>query len=531
MTIDTLSEEESYQEESYRALQQRRTAAKAMGGAEKIERQHNKGKLTARERVDHLLDPGSFQEYGLLASHDGHRPGDAITPADAIVTGIGRIDGRPVCVCAEDATVKGGSVDEINSDKRVRMIRLASRERIPFIVLLDGAGFRAQAMLHSTEGAPLIGHTVEFARQSGTAPTLALVMGPCAGEPALEAAMMEYVIMVKGTGMLAAGGPPVVKASTGIEVSKEELGGTSVHADITGMVDNVARDDADAIAMAKRLLSYLPTNAWAYPPSLIAGTHSKNTAKPDAKNLIAAVLPKNPRSPYDIKDIISCVVDNTSFFETKARYGQALITGFARLNGHPVGLLANQPTVRAGALSGAEGQKARKFIDYCNAYHLPLISLVDTPGVMTGPDAERQGSLKYGLAAAYALAWANVPVFSVILRKAFGFGGALMAGSKGPQTVALAWPSADFSSLPPDSAIESAHAKELDAAEDREALYAELMKKYQTFGGPYPAAAVMNIDDVIAPEETRERLIQALELSLARRTEAASPAWRQGVMP
>jgi len=406
------------------------------------------------------------------------------------------------------------------------MVDLATRERIPLICMLDGAGFRAQSMLDAVEGSPSIGHTLAFAKQSGSAPTIGLIMGACAGEPALNAALLEYAIMVKGTGMIAAGGPPVVKASTGVDVTKEELGGVSVHAAITGMIDNVVESDEEAITTVKKLLSYLPTNAWAYPPS-----STGRKAKEGAKVLISKILPEHPRKPYNMQDVIDCVVDDKSFLETKAAYGQALITGFARLNGHPVGIIANQPSVRAGAISGAEAQKARKFIDYCGAYHLPIISLADTPGVMTGPVAEREGSLKYGLGAAYALAWANVPVFSVVLRKAFGFGGALMAGSAGPQTVALAWPTADFSSLPPNSAIESAHKKELDAAEDREALYAELMKQYQTFGGPYPAAAIMNIDDVIAPEETRERLIQALETTMARRTQAPEPNLRAGVMP
>ena len=230
-------------------------------------------------------------------------------------------------------------------------------------------------------------------------------------------------------------------------------------------------------------------------------------------------------------DVIDCVVDADSFFETKADYGTALITGFARLHGYSIGIIANQPCVRAGALSGAEGQKARKFIDVCSAYHVPIISLTDTPGVMTGPEAERQGSLKYGLAAAYALAWTNTPVFSVILRKAFGFGGGLMAGSFGPQTVALAWPSVEFSSLPADSAIAAAHAKELEQAENPEALRRELIQQYAAFSGPYPAAGIMNIDDVIEPRETRPRLIQALQLSMARRAEAVSPTVRHGVMP
>ena len=313
-------------------------------------------------------------------------------------------------------------------------------------------------MLSAVEGSPSIGHTLAFAKQSGSAPTIGMIMGACAGEPALNAALLEYAIMVKGTGMIAAGGPPVVKASTGLEVSKEELGGTSIHADITGMIDNVVDNDEEAIITVKRLLSYLPTNAWSYPPS-----SKPKSAKTGASYTINNILPDNPKSPYNMLDVIDCIVDKDSFFETKATFGKSLITGLARLNGHPIGLIANQPKVFAGALSAAAAQKARKFIDYCSAYHIPIVSLADTPGVMTGPASEREGSLKFGLGAAYSLAWADIPVFSVILRKAFGFGGALMAGSAGPQTVALAWPTADFSSLPPDSAIESAHAKELEA--------------------------------------------------------------------
>ena len=507
-------------------LHQRRQAALQMGGPEKIARHHQRGKLTARERVELLLDPGTFQEYGQLATHQNQKAGEPTTPADALVTGFGCIHGRPVCLYAEDATLFGGSLSEVNFTKRKRMIALATRERVPLILLLDGAGFRAQSMLDVVEGAPSIGHTLALAQASGNAPTVGVVMGACAGESALNAALAEYAIMVKGTGMIAAGGPPVVKASTGVEVTKEELGGASVHAEITGMIDNVVEDDAGAITAVKKLLSYLPTNAWAYPPS----TTPRN-AKTGAAVMIEKILPEHPRKPYDMHDVIDCIVDEGSFFETKETFGKALVTGFARLNGHPIGVMGNQPLVNAGALSAAEAQKARKFIDYCNAYHVPLVSLTDTPGVMTGPVSEREGSLKYGLGAAYALAWADIPVFSVILRKAFGFGGALMAGSAGPQTVALAWPTADFSSLPPNSAIEAAHKKELEAAEDPDALYADLMAQYQTFGGPYPAAGVLNIDDVVAPSETRARLIQALETTMARRSEAPGPVLRAGVMP
>ena len=335
--------------ETLKELQERRTAALAMGGPEKIERHHQRGKLTARERVELLLDPGSFQEYGLLATHHGQKPDEPTTPADALVAGVGLVHGRPVCLFAEDATLFGGSLGDVNFNKRKRMVDLAARERIPLICLLDGAGFRAQSMLDAVEGAPSIGHTLAIARQSGRAPTIGMVMGACAGEPALNAALLEYAIMVKGTGMIAAGGPPVVKASTGVDVTKEELGGTRVHAEITGMIDNVVEDDAQAITTVKKLLGYLPSNAWSYPPS-----GSPKQAKEGAKVLITKVLPDHPRRPYNMHDIIDCIIDANSFLETKAEFGQALITGFARLSGHPIGLIANQPSVRGGSIAAAE---------------------------------------------------------------------------------------------------------------------------------------------------------------------------------
>lgn len=254
-------------EEKQQDLHARRLEAEAMGGPEKIERHHKRGKLTARERVDLLLDPDSFQEYGKLATHQGQTPGEPTTPADALVAGLGCVHGRPVCLYAEDATLFGGSLSEVNFTKRKRMIALATQERVPLILLLDGAGYRAQSMLHAVEGSPSIGHTLSLAKASGTAPTISVVMGACAGESALNAALSEYAIMVKGTGMIAAGGPPVVKASTGVDVSKEELGGTTVHAEMTGMIDNVVDNDEEAIITLKRLLSYLPTNAWSYPPA------------------------------------------------------------------------------------------------------------------------------------------------------------------------------------------------------------------------------------------------------------------------
>ena len=513
-------------EDQVRDLQARRDAARAMGGEQRIARQHGKGKLTVRERIEALLDAGSFQEYGLLATHYGQKPGDAVTPADGVVAGTGRIDGRPLALFGEDNTVFGGSTSYVNFDKRLRMQEISGRERIPFVGLFDGAGARADLLGARPEGAPIFEHTLGWARLSGSVPTVSLVMGPCAGQSALDAGQMDHVIMVRETGMLAAGGPPVVKTAIGLDVSKEDLGGATVHAEITGMVDRVADDDLHAIRLARDYLAYFPVSAWDYPASV-----EPSEPRAGVETGLSGLIPESLRRPYDMQAVIDCIVDADSFYAIKPSYGSALITGLARLNGHSVGVIANQPMVRAGALSGPEGQKARKFFDICGAFHVPIVSLTDTPGVMTGPSAEREGSLRYGLSAAYALAHADVPFFSVILRKAFGFGGALMAGHKAGQTLALAWPTADFASMPPNAAIAAAHQEELDSAGDRDALFEELLERYSEYAGPYPAAGIFNIDDVITPDETRPRLIQALETSMSRRVAPASLTRRHGIMP
>jgi len=507
-------------------LERRREKARAMGGADRIARQHGAGKLTVRERIDLLFDGGTFEEYGLLASHLGQRPGDEITPADGVVTGFGRIDGRHAGVIAEDFTVLGGSTGIVNLQKRVRMIELATQERVPLLWLLDGAGARAQDLSVTPEGVPAVYHFVDMARLSGIAPEVAVVMGACAGEPALEAGLAEFVIMVQGSGMLAAGGPPVVLTSLGITVTKEELGGADVHCRVSGVADNPADDDRDALRIARRYLSYLPGNAWQYPPWADTGDD------PDRRDdELLAILPSSPRQPYDMQRIIRCVADRDSFFEIKPLFARMMITGFARLNGHTVGIVANQPTVLAGAITADAARKQRHFIDLCNAHHVPLVFLVDVPGVMTGPQSEKEGALRAGMAVAHSLAWADVPKLVVVIRKAFGFGGSAMCGFGGGQTVTLAWPTVDFSSIPPDAAVQAAHGPRIAAADDPDALRSRLIEEYKRFSGAYPAAATLNLDDVIDPRETRPRLIRALELALERRSEPAHPAVRHGVMP
>ncbi|MBN1614269.1 MAG: hypothetical protein JW950_07365 [Deltaproteobacteria bacterium] len=515
-----------HMEKAVEELKARRKEALAMGGPERIERQHRQGKMTVRERIDFLLDSGTFQEYGLLASHVHHRPGDKITPADGLVTGFGKIDGRTVALLAEDFTVLGGSVSTTNMHKRMRMFDLAVQECVPLVSLLDGAGARAQMLGDMAEGLPIVAHFIKMAKVSGIAPLIGAILGPCAGESSLEASLLEFTVMVKATGMLAAGGPPVVLASLGMTVGKEELGGWRVHCEIAGGADNPAEDDREALLTLKRYLSYMPTNAYQYPPSI------KPEDDPDRRDEeLLSILPESYKRPYDMKKIIHSVVDRDSFFEIKPLFAPMMITGLARLNGHSVGIVANQPLVYSGAITAKAAQKQRHFIDLCNAYHVPLVFLVDVPGVMTGPESERQGALRSGLAVAYALTWADVPKFTVVIRKAFGFGGSAMCGYMGGQTLTLAWPTVDFASLPVDSAIEAAHGAELAASADPEALRKKLETEYRKFSGAYPAAADFNIDDVIDPRETRPRLIRALEASLNRRSASPTPSLRHGVMP
>lgn len=512
-----------------RELAARREKAVAMGGAERIEKQHRRGKQTARERIAKLVDGGRFNEYGQLASHLGahaHAQGiDEITPADGVVFGFGAIDGRDVCVVAEDFTVQGGTYGLIHGKKKLRAVETAHRARVPIVWLLDGAGARAQEMIG--EGLPEGPHYFAMARHSGIAPQVALVMGPSAGDSSLIASLCEFIVMVEGTSMLAAGGPPVVKAAIGSTVEKEELGGASVHCRISGVADNAARDEGEAIAMAKRFLSYLPTNAWSWPPHL----QTEDPVDRTDEGLLA-ILPDDKRQPYDMKRVVAAICDRDSFFELAPEFARMMITGFARIAGHPVGIVANQPMVQAGAITAAAARKARHFVDLCSSYHVPLIFLQDVPGVMPGPQSEREGALRAGLALAYSLAHSAVPRITVVVRKAFGFGAVAMGGGgNSGQTLILAWPGATFGSLPARSSVLAAHARELESSADPGTLERDLIEEYERCNGAFHAATKSNIDDVIDPRETRARLAAALELLRNQRANSPTPVYRTGVMP
>jgi acetyl-CoA carboxylase carboxyltransferase component len=497
--------------------------AVSMGGPDRLRRQREAGKLNVRERVDLLMDGASFREYGRFTSHysQGVARLEDLTPSDGVVMGFGDVDKRKACVVAEDFTVKGGSHGVINARKKLHAIQMARRERVPLIWLLDGAGARGQELMN--DGLPDVTHFLELARLSGTAPQVGVVLGPCAGDSALVAAGCEFVIMRKGTAMLAAGGPPVVKAAIGSIVTKEELGGSQIHCQVSGVADNEAETDEDAIALARRFLSYLPSNAWSYPPLAEAKS-------PEAIDL-HSVLPPEKKRPYDMHKVIRGVVDEASFFEIKPAYARMIITGFARIDGHSVGVIANQPMVQAGAITAAAAEKARHFIELCSAYHVPLIFLQDVPGVMTGPQAEKEGTLRAGLAVVYALAWSQVPKITIVVRKAFGFGACAMAGWGGEQSLVVAWPTADFASLPVQGGVAAAFKSEIEAAPDPAAALRDIEARYAGGTGPLNAAARFTVHDVIDPAQTRDRIVEALELSRVRRNEAPAPVPKYGVMP
>jgi len=508
-------------------LRQRREKSLTLGGERRVARQREAGKLTARERVDLLFDAGSFQEIGQLADHAHTRvtpTSEKLTPADGVVTGFGTVNGRRAGVVAEDFTVMGGSLGLVNFAKKCRMIELSHRDLVPVVWLFDGAGARTDEFIG--EGLAPMHHFMDLARLSGLCPQAMAVMGPTAGDSSLIAAMGEFIVMVKGTSMLAAGGPPLVLLGTGETVDKESLGGSDLHCRISGVGDNQAEDDADAIAQIKRWLSYLPDNAYQYPP------HVPPTDDPQRQEeALLSIIPENRKRPYDMRRVIDAVLDRDSFFEVKPDYAMMMITGFGRLNGHAVGVIANQPKVFAGAITAAAGTKHRHFMDLCNAYHVPIVFFADTPGVMTGPQSEKEGALRVGMTIAHSFAYCRAPTFTVVTHKGFGYGAAAMGGFGAGQSIVLAWPTADFNAIPLESGIMAAYSAELKAAEDPEALKQKLMAEFQELCGAFPAAAQMKVDEVIDPRETRPRLIEGLERALTRRHAPAEPVTRRGVLP
>jgi len=506
-------------------LRRRAEAVLAMGGEERVRRQHAAGKLTARERLDLLLDPGSFVELDRFVTHRGREFGlDRVeAPADGVVTGWGTIDGRPVAVFSQDFTVLGGSLGEGHAGKIVKVMDLALSSGIPIVGLNDSGGARIQ------EGVAALGGYAEiFLRNvlaSGVIPQISAVLGPCAGGAVYSPAMTDFIIMVRGTSYMYVTGPQVVKAVTREEVSHEELGGAGVHATRSGVAHFVADDDEEALALVRRLLAYLPQNNLDEPPRL---EPTDDPARMD--DGLNTLVPEEPTKPYDMREVIRRIVDHGEFLEVHRDFAPNLLVGFARLHGRSVGIVAQQPAVLAGVLDIDSSDKGARFVRFCDAFNIPLLTFVDVPGFMPGTAQEAGGIIRHGAKLLYAYCEATVPKLTVITRKAYGGAYDVMSSRHIRGDLNLAWPTAEIAVMGPEGAIDIIFRKELAEAADPEARRRELVEAYRAqFANPYVAAARGYIDDVIEPRETRPRLIAALEVLQGKRQ--PTPKRKHGNIP
>jgi len=501
-------------DELLKDLQDRRDTARAMGGSERLEQQRRDGRLDARARVDRLLDDETFVELGTLVG-SVHRGVVPPVPADGLIAGHGLIDGRPVLVGAEDFTVMGGSIGRGTTAKRQRLAELAGQERVPLVMLLEGAGERTQNAFEPRGRAPNDLQTL--AHISGLVPTVAVVMGPSAGHGALTAPLMDFVVMVEGASLFSAG-PPLVKEATGEDVTKDDLGGTAVHTTVSGVAHNAVPGDRDALDLVRRYLGYFPSNAWQLSPAQ-AGADDTAARGVDA---LTDLIPADPRRGYDVRPVVELIADRGSVLEIEPAFGRPIVTALVRLGGVPVAVVANQPAAKAGAIDSEAADKAAHFIDVADAFHLPLVFLADNPGVLAGTAAERSGVLRHAARMFAAQARARSPKLHVTLRKAYGFGSSLMAMNPfDRQTVTLALPGARLGAMP---ATGGGAAAGVDDDAQRVLDHAEL-------GGAYSSADAMSYDEVIEPRELRNALLAALRLASQRRSDPPEPVRRHGIRP
>ena len=495
------------------------------GGEERIEKQHQDGKLTARERIDLLLDPGSFVEMDKFKTHRNDDFGMAAKKilGDGVVTGYGQVEGRQVFLFAQDFTVFGGSLSGAYAEKICKVMDLAVSTGCPVVGLNDSGGARIQEGVVS-----LAGYADIFFRNvssSGVVPQLSAILGPCAGGAVYSPAMTDFIVMAKQTSYMFITGPDVIKTVTHEEVSKEDLGGAQAHNSKSGVAHFAAEDEAGAIRILRELLSYLPSNNLEDPPSV--ATDDPSDRRDDA---LKTVVPVNPNKPYDIKDVIRPVVDDRHFFEVQEHFARNMVTGFARLGGRTVGIVANQPAFLAGVLDIDGSRKAARFVRTCDAFNIPLITFVDVPGFLPGTAQEWGGIITHGAKLLYAFAEATVPKLTVITRKAYGGAYDVMSSKHIKADVNLAWPTAEIAVMGPEGAVNIIFRKELDKASDKDATRKELVQKYRdTFANPYKAAELGYVDEVIAPEDTRPRLCRALQMLRNKRAEV--PQRKHGNIP
>lgn len=515
-------------------LERRRAKALELGGPERIEAQHARGKWTCRERIAALVDPGTFMELGIHATHwnqDG-TPYAGRAPADGVVTGTGLVDGRMVAIAAYDFTVMGGSIGEVGEVKVTRLRELALRERLPVVWLVDSAGAR----IHKDAGfhlqASLFAGTGYLFREqvhlSGVVPQVAAMVGPGAAGTAYIPGLADFVPMVKGTSSMALGGPPLVKAAVGEDVDEETLGGSAVHTRTSGCADLEVASDEECLGAIRAYLSYFPSHCGERPPVREAPSDAWGRL-PDE---ILDVVPDNPKRAYDVKKAISMIVDGGETFEIKPGFARNLVTALARLGGQPVGIVANNPKFLGGALDVDAADKAARFVNLCDAYSIPLVFLQDVPGFIVGSKVEQQGIIRHGAKMLHAVADATVPKLTVILRKAYGAGYYVMCGRAYEPDLIVAWPTAEISVMGPEGMVAIFARKMLAGVEDdaaREHFKQGMVDEIRKSINPYLAAGKALIDDVIDPRDTRKVLLHGLRMTRNKTVER--PARRRPVVP
>jgi acetyl-CoA carboxylase carboxyltransferase component len=509
-------------------LEARRARIKLGGGEEKIAAQHAREKLTARERIALLIDESTFVELGIHGKpHFSQRAMDGVeAPADGVITGYGKVDGRLTAVCAYDFTVMAGSMGMTGELKVTRLRELALTKRIPFVWLLDSAGARVQ----EAAGAMFAGSGHLFREEvvmSGVIPQVAALMGPCAAGTAYIPGLADFVPMVKGRGSMALAGPHLVRAAIGEEVTQEELGGSRVHCRKSGVGDMEVADDEECIERIKQYLSYMPQSCEEQAPIRAGGPGSDPVDRREEGLL--EVLPESNRKPYDMYEVIRPIVDDGEYLDIKGQWAKTIITCFARFGGRPAGIVANQPKQLGGILDNDSADKAARFVNLCNAFAIPLVFIQDVPGFMVGTKVEAEGIIRHGAKMLYAVANATVPKITVITRKAYGAGYYVMNGRAYEPDLIVAWPSAEISVMGAEGVVEIAFRKQVEAADDPAAKKAELIEGFRDIFDVYIAAGNDLIDDVIDPRETRETICRGLEMAAGKKVER--PWKRHGVVP
>ncbi|MGH9243980.1 MAG: acyl-CoA carboxylase subunit beta [Acidimicrobiales bacterium] len=507
-------------------LRLRRERAEAMGGPERVERQRSLGKLPVRERLDLLLDPGSFVEYGLLADHmDPALAAKGALAADGVVVGIGMIDGRRVAIVAYDFTVMAGSMGAVGEHKVARIRDVVLRQRIPIVWLLDSGGARIQ----STTGSTFAGAGDLFREQvtlSGVVPQVGALLGHCAAGTAYIPALTDFIPMVKGTSSMALGGRHLVKAATGEDVTEEEMGGSAVHNRLSGVADQEVESDEECLAMVRRYLSFFPPNNTEPPP--VAASDDLVDRRCEE---LYDIVPTAPRRAYDVKRVVAAVVDNGDFLEIKPQWGRNIVCALARVGGQPVGMLANQPMVLGGALDINAADKAARFVWLCDAFSIPLVFLHDVPGFIVGSAVEKQGIIRHGAKMLFAVSEATVPKVSIVLRKSYGAGYFVMNGTAYEADYVAVWPTAEIAVMGPEGMVNIIMRKELDKVpegKERDQARIRMADEFRPNIDPYIAAGHAAVDDVIDPADTRLAIWRGLQVSHSKQV---SRPWRKHGVP